>query len=468
MEKLYDLIVAGGGGAGLCAAWSAMENGAKDVLILEAGKKTGGNSAAAGAFMYALETPQLAGSGKNTIQQELREALTFHHFEFINPRLLRAWFEETSRSLAWIESRGRSFTLSPMGEGYTHLLDGSPGVGWFHTFLTPLSKELEERGAEIRTRTRVTQMLTENGRVVGVRAEDAQGETEYRAKAVLLSVGGFLQRTDLLEKYFPAYFNPDAYWSVVPSDGRGGEMAAQAGAQVKPECTLLKESGLAFGTMKPGLPGRLFSLPGTVMINARGRRYVDESLWNQNYAANAMLNQPGKIGYALYSQGSLAHAMSGGGAGGAGSEDGGDLTALKAEAAKRELCIFADTLDEVAQWIGADPAVLAKTVADYNGYCAIGEDRELAKPADQLIPLDCGPWLCVKVFPMYIDTIGPVCVDEALHVLDENDRPIPGFYAAGVLAAGWQGRDYMRFGSALSFAVSSGRIAGRTIAAELQ
>ncbi len=459
--QTYDLVIIGGGAAGLAAAHMALACGVERIALLEALKKTGGNSAMAGGFLYAPGTPLIEANGVNNTVQELKAALDFHHYDYVNPALIRRWLDEVKNTVSWLESRGFAFKLSPTGEGYTIVMADSPGVSWFHRVLRPLQQELASRGVAFFHETKATRIETdETGAVCGVCAVHDGAEQRFPAKNVLLSCGGFLANPQLLEQYFPQYYEKDSFYQVVPSDGNGIALAAGAGAKVNGECTLVKESGMCF---KPGprAPGRIFAAEGSVYVNRLGRRYVDESLWNQNYSANALLMQPGRVGFALYSSETLADALSQ-------PMFAGDRETYEAylqKAADEGVeCCFADTLTGLAEWIGADAAVLEQTVADYNGYCETGVDLEFVKPATQLRPLRTGPYLAVRIRPMYIDTIGPVVINEHMQVLDPDDRPIPGFFAAGVITAGWEGSDYMRFGSALSYSTTSGRMAGMSIA----
>ena len=465
---MYELLIIGGGAAGLFAAWEASEAGVKDIALLESLKNTGGNSAMAGGYLFSLETGQLRGSGMNDCDAELKEALYFHHYDMVEPGLLRRWFEETKSTIALLESWGYEFKVSELGEGYTHVMADSPGVSWFHRVLRPLTQKLEERGVTILRQTTAKAIERDpSGAVCAVEAETAAGERQrLEAGRVLLACGGFMARPELLKQYFPMYYSPESFFQIVPAPGNGIELAESAGALLNPECTLVKETGMCF-TPGPNAPGRIFAMDGSVFISDRGRRFVDESLWNRNYAANAMLRQPDRRGYTIYSRETLESVMNATQPFDFRADREKFMAFLEKEAEKREECGFFDTLEELAAWIGADPAVLKKTIEDYNGYCETGVDKEFMKPKQYLLPLKSGPYLAIRIKPMYIDTIGPVVIDEEQHILDRDHRPIPGLYAAGVIAAGWEGRDYMRFGSALSFSVNSGRLVGKTIAREL-
>ncbi len=463
---MYDLVIIGGGAAGLFAAWTDLEQGIENIALLESLKNTGGNSAMAGAMLYAVNTPYVSPE-LNDLEAEYRETLYFHHYDFIELELIRNWLSESANTIKWLEDKGYEMKLCNLGEGYTHIMADSPGVSWFHHVLRPLTQEITRRGVTLRTGVTAHSIeLDVTGRVCGVVADTADGTETIEAKNVLLACGGFMADKDLLHKYFPSYYTEDSFYQIVPSPANGISLAKSAGARLNEECTLVKESGMCF-TPGPRSPGRIFAMDGSVFVNKFGRRFVNESLWNQNYSANALLRQPDRAVYTIYSSETLDSVMD--------STEPFDFRSsrevymdfLRQASEEGRECRFFDTLADMARWIGAEPEVLEKTISDYNRYCENGYDPEQCKPARFLKPLLSGPYLAIRIKPMYIDTIGPVVVDGALHVLGEDSRPIPGFYAAGVIAAGWEGRDYMRFGSALSFSSTSGRLAGMSIARDM-
>ena len=464
---MHDLVIVGGGAAGLFAAYTAAEAGVRNIVVLESLRSTGGNSAMAGGYLYAPETSGTT-DRDGAVDRELGEALFFHHYDLVEPGLLRRWLEETKNTIALMESWGFAFRRSHLGEGHTLVMADSPGVNWFHKVLRPLTARLEAGGVTfLRNTTARAVEKDADGRVCAVRAETDEGKTlRAEGRCVLLACGGFLTDRELLRRYFPMYYAEDSFYRVMPAPGNGIALAKSAGALLNEDCTLVKESGMCFRP-EPDAPGRIFAMDGSVFVNRQGKRFVDESLWHQNYSANALLRQPGKTAFALYSRETLAGVMD--------AEEPFNFRAdrerylryIAESAARREECGYFDTLAEAAAWIGAEPEALRQTVEEYNGFCETGRDRAFLKPARFLRPLRSGPYLVVRIRPMYVDTIGPVVVDERLRVLGQDYRPIPGLYAAGVIAAGWMGRDYMRFGSALSFSTTSGRMAGQTIAAEL-
>jgi len=126
---------------------------------------------------------------------------------------------------------------------------------------------------------------------------------------------------------------------------------------------------------------------------------------------------------------------------------------------------MADTLDEIAEWIGADPEVLKKTIEEYNTDCDRGCDSLFAKDRKYMVPLRKPPYYAVKANSDFLDTCGGLKVNENMEVINKKDEKIPGLYAAGVIAGGWHGDTYnvILSGAMSGFAFNSGRIAAESV-----
>ena len=137
---------------------------------------------------------------------------------------------------------------------------------------------------------------------------------------------------------------------------------------------------------------------------------------------------------------------------------------LQKEAVKGVWATISDNWDEIAHWTGCDPEVLKATISEYNSFCKHGHDDNFAKEPQHLVPLDTSPFYAVKFQPLIVETAGPIRVNEHMEVLNKQDKPVPGLYAAGVVVSGWVSYDHGPFdlmrGSELGFAINSGRIAG--------
>ena len=134
----------------------------------------------------------------------------------------------------------------------------------------------------------------------------------------------------------------------------------------------------------------------------------------------------------------------------------------------RPLVKRADTIEELAEWIGADPAVLCRTIETYNAGCDNGHDTEMAKDPYYLRPVRKGPFYAIECHTAFLATLGGIKIDEYLHVLDKNEKPIPHLYAGGNDTGGWEDFTYnvVLSGSTLSFAMNSGRMIVDEIAEE--
>jgi predicted oxidoreductase len=127
---------------------------------------------------------------------------------------------------------------------------------------------------------------------------------------------------------------------------------------------------------------------------------------------------------------------------------------------------ISDSLKEIAHWIGADPAILKGAIDEYNAACDEGYDRLFAKQPEHLIPVRTPPFYVLKCSSAFLDTIGGIKINERMEVISQIGKPIIGLYAAGVITGGWEGETYCPYllGSARGFALSSGRIAGKSAA----
>jgi succinate dehydrogenase/fumarate reductase flavoprotein subunit len=125
-----------------------------------------------------------------------------------------------------------------------------------------------------------------------------------------------------------------------------------------------------------------------------------------------------------------------------------------------------DTLEEVADFIGAEPEVLKKSVEDYNRFCEIQYDCDFLKPAEYLWPLTTPPYYIFKGFQGIDTCIGGILIDHNMRVLNEQHRPIKYLYAAAVCTSGWANNGYAFMGTCLGSSLFGGYSAGKLAAEE--
>lgn len=457
-----SLTVIGGGGAGLAAAMTAMENGLDGtIVVLEKSPYTGGNSRMAGGHLFATETRFQKETGQFISCDEVfHETMQFHHYDRVEPKILRRFINMSASTVEWVESHGFPY----FGDGITNfMVHGKYPFGNFIKVTRRLTEKLSEAGHTILTNVEAVDIVRDAfGQVCAVKAVDADSQPlTVETGAVVLSTGGFVGNQELLHKYFPGQYSDIYYTDALPLDGSGVGIAERVGAQMKDYCTIIKENAYSCNS-RTDSPNRAGHNPTTLWVNALGARFHDETN-TRNETTNALVRQPGMVGFALFDEDIMERActtpvmhMP--------EHELVDIRRQFKEERKRgeEWICIADSLEEIARWIGARPDALQKTVDGYNADCDAGRDSLFAKNPDCLMPLRKAPFYAIKFRPILIDTIGPVTVNEDMQIMDEENNPIPGLYAAGVLTSGWQGHDYHLRGSALCYSLTSGRIAGKS------
>lgn len=471
-EEHADVVIIGCGGSGIPAAVSAFENGAERVVIIEKQKRAGGNSVMARGI-FACETSVLRKAMVKSDKDEIfTNAMNWHHYHRVNGRILRAWINQSGDTVEWLKKRGVEFEVGTT-QRMTYDIDPHWHCVKQGTMAGPMGQLLSEliaRGAVFYTETRVIRLFKTNGVVSGVEAEKNGSVFTIHAGSVILASGGFLSNTELVKKYYPGFPEGGFGGYKAPNMGESIALAESAGANLESDIMLIKE-GCTTSDRAPRILSEFAREPYLIWVNKKGRRYVDETVGSiLQIAINAMMSQPDMESYVIFDENSLSYIMGYGMELSKADNTRGmplpDLKKRLMDAQKKapsEVKI-ADTLDELAKWIGCKVEVLKEELALYNTYCRQGYDEDFNKPRKYLMPCVTGPFYGIRHRAIAVDTAGPIRVTEKMEVIDKNWDPIPGLYAAGSATSGWQSDDYCgryMFGGALSYALNSGRIAGK-------
>jgi len=467
-----DVIIIGGGAAGLTAAVSAAEGGAKNTIVLEARSSTGGN----GVFpigIFAAGSRLQKHLGIEARPDDIfQSAMKYTHWK-TNPRLVRALIDKSGDTINWLEDKGVEFARV-----IPHYPNQSPLV--FHIVNPPartgamimknLLEECKEMGVEIFCQTKAEKLLTdEQGNLTGIHAIKNGKGINISAKSIIIATGGFAGNKELIKKYLPSFNTEEINQVGLPHRGDGLHMATRIGADLQGMVTL-EMVGPAF--KGPTTISPIASRPETIWVNKNGKRFTDETVaFLFSEGANAIYLQPGKISFTLFDEKIKLNMM----------DEGlsfieelfwnskswpDNLDSDLRSQAKKDKIKISDSWDEIARWIGADPEVLQQTIDEYNSGCDQGSDRVMAKERAYLKPLRNPPYFAIKCGIGFVVTHGGIKINENMEVLDKHNCPIKGLYAAGVETGGadWDTYDVNLSGKSFGFSVNSGRIAGENAA----
>lgn len=487
-----DLAVLGAGAAGLIAAVrTAMETG-KKVVVLEKAQKPGGNTNFAHGFMVSNSRWQQEAGLPDTREEEVRMAMERCTWRLDTAIIKRAIYS-TGPFFDWLCSFGgaeEGFALveKVWFDGQKKLVleyprrrlanlkcrDQAIGPGWAGTYVVrKLLEQCEALGIPVLTRHRAVRLLTgPDGAVNGVVADNPGGQTQVNCKACLVATGGFGRSDEKLKRYIPEFFEgetPIHRFSVPTNTGDGMDLGEQVGADIPPEYLCVNMFGPAHHPFSYCIY-RLMLQPEAVYVNLNGRRFIDENAGLMG-ARYAIRKQPKELAWCIMSQKTLEttakRLMEN-------PPDGNDGWIFKdwEREVEEELKLDtpakrADTLAGLAAQIGVDPETLTREIERYNRFCALGRDLDFCKDPRGLMPLEEGPYYAFYGQRFSEGAFGGLKVNANTQVLDKQGAPIPGLYAAGDAASANLQRDMLGVISELTWAVSSGYIAGEELSKEL-
>ena len=487
-----DIVIVGAGGAGMTAALTAAEKGA-DVIILESQAAVGGNSVRATGGMNAADTPaqdenefgESAGVEKTlktarttyadnvTITKlaeevekqwadyqanpvgyfdsdELMELDTMIGGKGINnPELVEELADESAEGVEWLKKYGIDLTSVGSFGGASvkriHRPVNAEGktiaVG---SYMIPLlEKACEENDKiSIQLETTATTILTdENGKAVGVKAVGATGnEVTVNAKAVILATGGFGANLDMVAELVPA-LKGFMTTNAAGAQGQGIEMAQALGAATVDMNQIQIHPTVQFDTaalITEGLRG-----DGAVLINADGKRFIDE-VGTRDVVSAAEIAQPGSYSYLVVDQAML------------------DKSSVIAGYVKRGFVFQGNTYEELAEALGVDAATFAETMNTWNTYVEAKNDPDFGRTSFAQ-PLNTAPYYAIKVTAGVHHTMGGLVINTDTEVLKDDGTAIAGLYAAGEVTGGVHGANRLG-GNAVADFVVFGRIAGEEAA----
>lgn len=337
-----------------------------------------------------------------------------------------------------------------------------------------LLKACLDRGIEPRTGHAATGLIIDDGRVVGVEFAGPDGPLEVAATGgVILATGGFEWNKELVRSFIRGPLERTV--AIETNTGDGLKMAMRAGASLGNMSEawwvpIMDVTDDETGETKLWLVNRERVRARSIMVNRAGRRFANEAANYNAFGAAFHQLDAGSFDYTnlpaflVFDQQYLA---------------GGGIGNFKGEGVVPSWLTCADTLAELADAIGVDGVGLEETVARWNAQVADLDDPDFGRGRSindthwgdgsrtlsaTLGPIDTGPYYAVQVRPGALGTKGGPRTNGVGQVLDLDDQPIPGLYAAGNVMASAMGMTYGGAGGTLGPGMVFGFAAGRAAA----
>ena len=484
MKKMEaDVIVIAAGPAGLAATIAAAEEGAK-VITFEKGMTTGG-AANMGMGPFAVESRLQKLKNINlTKESAFKIFMDYTHWR-VDARLVSEYINKSGDTISWLEKMGVEFhdvIAYVQGSQFTHHVVkpaiGLPGPMCAATMLMIMAERAKTLGAEIFLQTPVKKLMRDKGAVIGVIAEDQSGEQiQATAKSVIIATGGLGDNPDMIKKFVGFDWGKDLFSFRIPGvAGDGVKMAWEAGAA--PTEIIMELVGsmpiMANPSQGPMVPPDMraftaFSNPN-LMVNLLGERIInEEAMGNYTFCGNILARQKNRCAFVIIDEGIIKDYEQNGfdWVAQIHPTDAVGLGAEMADICEKDPNMYAaDTIEELAAKTGINAATLKKTIEEYNKICENGRDATFHKNAKFLKPIKEGKLFAGKYAPGGYGTLGGIKINYKTEVVNKEEAPIPGLYAAGTDACAIYGDSYPFIlpGNTMGFALNSGRIAGENAA----
>lgn len=458
----YDVIVLGGGNAGLCAAIAARENGA-DVLLCERApeEKRGGNSNfATGGFRIVhhgvedikkivtdLSEADIERTdfGEYTAEQYFDDLARVTQYN-TDPELADVLINNSTETVVWLCRQGIRFLPNYGRQAYNVggrfkffggavIYANGGGIGLMQSHY----KTAARLGVSIRYAARGVELLHGKRGIEGVRIETGGLTEEIRSRAVVLACGGFEANREWRTRYLGPGWDMAKVRGTRYNTGDGIKMAMDIGAQPFGQwsgCHSVAwgRNAAEFGDVSNPHVGFRHSYPFGIVVNGEGNRFLDEGADFRGYTyakyGRIILQQPGGFAWQVFDA-QVKHLLR-------------DEYSLRGTAK-----VEGNTLEELVQRMqDVDPAQFLRTVKEFNA--AVQREvtfdpnvkdgkgtRGLAiEKTNWANPLEVPPFEAYAVGCGVTFTFGGVKIDSSACVLDIDDAPLPGLYAAGELVGG--------------------------------
>ncbi len=441
-----EVLVIGGGGAGLSAAIAASENGA-EVTLIEKLAFVGGNTNYATGGLNAAETLEQEALGiEDSIDTFYADTMKGGK-EINDPELVKVLTSEATNTVRWLTEKGADLTdvgvLGGSTNNRSHRPTGGAPVG--NHIVSVLNSNAKEMGVNILVSTTAQEVLVEDNAVTGVVVSAENGETyTIFADAVVIATGGYGANNDLVSEFVPELKGygttnaPGATGDVFKfTENLGVDYINLDKIQTHP--TVMPSNNYMITEAVRGT--------GAILVNREGTRFINE-LETRDVVSNAELAQTGQTAFLVFDQNVREN-----------------LSAINGYYEKGFL-VEAESIEELAEKMEIPAEQLAQTVTTYNGYVNNNDDADFGR-AKMASTIEKAPFYAVEVGPAVHHTMGGVKIDTETRVYNTEGNAIDGLFAAGEVAGGVHGGNRLG-GNAMADITVFGRIAGNNASAYVE
>jgi len=460
-----DVVIAGLGVAGACAAIEARQAGA-DVLVFERASGGGGTTANAAGHVYL--------GGGTRVQKAVGvedDALDMYTYLLMNTPVpeavkIRLYCDESVAHFDWLVAQGVPFNDTMFhGKHFLQMTDecliwsgneeawpfrekarpaprghkvAKEGEGGGALMMERLVARMRELGVRIEVDSAVQQLVREGDRITGVRVKHFDAVKSVHARGgVILATGHFTANEAMLARHTPRLLEPGITRQYTPYDDGAGHRLGEAAGGV----LLHMDGALITSPFYP--PEQLIK---GILVNRDGNRFVAEDSYHSRSSIYAT-QQPGGEAYLIVDEKIFARPLFG-----------------------HEVVDAWESVAEMERGLRMPEGALQETLSAYNEHAARGEDPEFHKKGKWVVPIEQPPFAAIQFSrgkAAYMGfTLGGLCVSIDAEVLRADGSAVPGLYAAGACAANIA-QDGAGYSSGTCIGESSffGRRAGRHAAA---
>ena len=460
-----DVVVIGGGGAGLASAISSMQAGAKKVIVIEKLGYVGGSTNVSEGALNAVDDQRQKAQGIKDSYETFYETTMHGGHDKGDPTLVRFLTSHSMDAVNWLESLGVKFN-DHIGAATGSLGQRShyPATPYGNTYIRTFEKVIADSNGKIQVlldTPAVKLIQNKSGRVVGVVGNNFGSKVTVMAKdGVIIATGGFGANVAYRQK------GNTGVWKNIKLDNSIGctniQKAAQGQGLFLAQKVGAKLIGLSdiqihpCGTPGTGLMENIRTSGNRIFVNSDGNRFVNEGA-ARDVLANAIFQQKGRTYWIVvnklrYPTPDFKDRM------------GASIRNMEALGAVVE----APTLDELAKKTGMNAENLKKAIADYNAVVSGKAKDKLGFVANNKDDKQMteGPWYACRKVPTVHHTMGGIKINVKSQVINTKGKVIPGLYAVGEVTGGIHGSnrlggnaiaDIMTFGHAVGPHIVQGK-----------